>query len=678
MSNPLLQEFKTPFQSVPFHQIQNDHFLPGIQKAIELAREEISAIKNQKAAPTFENTVVALEFAGEYVGRIAEIFFNLNSAETSDEIQKLAQEISPLLSEYQNDIMLDSDLFERIDAVYQNEFSQLTSNEDKMLLEKTWKAFARNGAKLSDDKKEVLRQIDQKLSKLSLQFGEHVLADTNSYELHMTDEEDLAGLPDGIKDAAAEAAKAKNKSGWLFTLQYPSYIPFMMYAQNRALREKMFRAFGSKAFHQDAQDNREIVKSIAQLRYDRAQLLGYRNHADFVLEERMAESPEKVTAFLDDLLEKSKPFAEKDVEEVARFAKEKDGIENFQRWDFSFYSEQLKKQRYEIDDELLKPYFKLENVVDGVFKVAHELYGLAFIQNKDIPKYHQEVVTYEVLDRDGKHCAVFYADFFPREGKRNGAWMTQYRSQKIKDGVEYRPHVSIVCNFSKPTSKNPSLLTFNEVTTLFHEFGHALHGILARGKYPSLTGPNVYWDFVELPSQILENWCFEKEALDLFAAHYKTGEKIPAELVERLKKAANFQEGYQTIRQVSFGLLDMAWHGEKGKHAEDVDAFEKEAMALTELMPQVEGTNMSCQFGHIFQGGYSAGYYSYKWAEVLDADAFELFKEKGIFNAEVAKRFEENVLSAGGKEHPMILYKKFRGQEPTPDALLKRAGLVKS
>lgn len=678
MNNPLLQEFTTPFNTVPFHLIKPEHFLPGMEKAIEIAKEEIEAIKQSASDPTFENTVVALEFAGEYVGRIAEIFFNLNSAETNDEIQKIAQQLSPLLSAYQNDITLDSALFERIDTVYKNELDQLTSAEDKMLLTKTWKAFTRNGAQLSDEKKQELREIDQKLSKLSLQFGEHVLADTNAFELHLTDEKELEGLPASIIDGAAETAQEKNKTGWVFTLQYPSYIPFMMYAKNRELREKMFMAFGSKAFHEDENDNRTIVTEIAQLRYQRAQLLGYKNHADFILEERMAESPEKVNSFLNDLLVKAKPFAEQDIEEVTAFAREKDGIDHLQRWDFSFYSEQLKKERYQIDDEVLKPYFKLENVVDGVFKVAHQLYGLAFIQNQDIPKYHDEVVTYEVLGRNGQHLAVFYADFFPRAGKRNGAWMTQFRGQKVKNGQEERPHVSIVCNFSKPTSKAPSLLTFNEVTTLFHEFGHALHGILAQGKYPSLTGPSVYWDFVELPSQILENWCYEKEALDLFATHYETGEKIPADLVERIKKAANFQEGYQTLRQVSFGLLDMAWHGENGKSVSDVALFEKTAMAPTETMPTVEETNMSCQFSHIFQGGYSAGYYSYKWAEVLDADAFEYFQEKGIFNQEVAQQFEEHILSAGGREHPMDLYKKFRGKEPSNEALLKRAGLVKN
>ncbi len=678
MNNPLLQEFTTPFNTVPFHLIKPEHFLPGMEKAIEIAKEEIEAIKQSESDPTFENTVVALEFAGEYVGRIAEIFFNLNSAETNDEIQKIAQQLSPLLSAYQNDITLDSALFERIDTVYKNVLDQLTSAEDKMLLTKTWKAFTRNGAQLSDEKKQELREIDQKLSKLSLQFGEHVLADTNAFELHLTDEKELEGLPASIIDGAAETAQEKNKTGWVFTLQYPSYIPFMMYAKNRELREKMFMAFGSKAFHEDENDNRTIVTEIAQLRYQRAQLLGYKNHADFILEERMAESPEKVNSFLNDLLVKAKHFAEQDIEEVTAFAREKDGIDHLQRWDFSFYSEQLKKERYQIDDEVLKPYFKLENVVDGVFKVAHQLYGLAFIQNQDIPKYHDEVVTYEVLGRNGQHLAVFYADFFPRAGKRNGAWMTQFRGQKVKNGQEERPHVSIVCNFSKPTSKAPSLLTFNEVTTLFHEFGHALHGILAQGKYPSLTGPSVYWDFVELPSQILENWCYEKEALDLFATHYETGEKIPADLVERIKKAANFQEGYQTLRQVSFGLLDMAWHGENGKSVSDVALFEKTAMAPTETMPTVEGTNMSCQFSHIFQGGYSAGYYSYKWAEVLDADAFEYFQEKGIFNQEVAQQFEEHILSAGGREHPMDLYKKFRGKEPSNEALLKRAGLVKN
>lgn len=676
VQNPLLEQFNTPFETVPFDKIENEHFLPGLKTALEEARSEINAIVSNTDAPTFENTILALEFSGEKVGRIAEIFFNLNSAETNDAIQKLAQEISPLLSEYRNDILLNEKLFQRIDTVYQNELSQLTGQEEKTLLEKTWKGFVRNGAKLSDEAKEQLRKIDMELSKLSLTYGEHLLADTNNFQLHITNEEDLAGLPEGAKDAAAETAKEKALEGWVFTLQYPSYIPFMMYAEKRELREQLYRAFNSKAFHNDENDNQEIVKQIAQLRYKRANLLGYKNHADFVLEERMAESPENVNNFLQDLLEKAKPFAEKDIEEVKAFAKEKDGFTDLQRWDFSYYSEQLKKQRYEIDDEILKPYFKLENVVDGVFKVAQKLYGLTFVQNNAIPKYHPEVVTYEVLDKNNNHLAVFYADFFPREGKRNGAWMTSYRSQKIKEGKEERPHVSIVCNFTKPTAKKPSLLTFNEVTTLFHEFGHALHGMLAQGKYPSLTGTSVFWDFVELPSQVLENWCYEKEALDLFAIHYETGEKIPEQLIERIKNAATFQEGYATIRQLSFGLLDMAWHGGNPSKIDDITAFESEALASTELFEKVQGTNVSCQFAHIFQGGYSAGYYSYKWAEVLDADAFEYFLEEGIFNTEVAQRFEEFVLSAGGREHPMELYKKFRGKEPSVDALLKRAGLV--
>tara|TARA_Y100000782_G_C10187692_1_gene267784 strand:+ start:3238 stop:5280 length:2043 start_codon:yes stop_codon:yes gene_type:complete len=676
VQNPLLEQFNTPFETVPFDKIENEHFLPGLKTALEEAKSEINAIVSNTDAPTFENTILALEFSGEKVGRIAEIFFNLNSAETNDAIQKLAQEISPLLSEYRNDILLNEKLFQRIDTVYQNELSQLTGQEEKALLEKTWKGFVRNGAKLSDEAKEQLRKIDMELSKLSLTYGEHLLADTNNFQLHITNEEDLAGLPEGAKDAAAETAKEKALEGWVFTLQYPSYIPFMMYAEKRELREQLYRAFNSKAFHNDENDNQEIVKQIAQLRYKRANLLGYKNHADFVLEERMAESPENVNNFLQDLLEKAKPFAEKDIEEVKAFAKEKDGFTDLQRWDFSYYSEQLKKQRYEIDDEILKPYFKLENVVDGVFKVAQKLYGLTFVQNNAIPKYHPEVVTYEVLDKNNNHLAVFYADFFPREGKRNGAWMTSYRSQKIKKGKEERPHVSIVCNFTKPTAKKPSLLTFNEVTTLFHEFGHALHGMLAQGKYPSLTGTSVFWDFVELPSQVLENWCYEKEALDLFAIHYETGEKIPEQLVERIKNAATFQEGYATIRQLSFGLLDMAWHGGNPSKIDHITAFESEALASTELFEKVQGTNVSCQFAHIFQGGYSAGYYSYKWAEVLDADAFEYFLEEGIFNTEVAQRFEEFVLSAGGREHPMELYKKFRGKEPSVDALLKRAGLV--
>ena len=548
-----------------------------------------------------------------------------------------------------------------------------------MLLNKTFKGFSRNGALLNDTDKQKLREIDVALSKLSLEFGEHVLAETNRYELVLENEADVDGLPAHAKEMAAHTAKEKGHEGkWVITLDYPSYVPFMTYAKNRELRKKLSLAFASKAFKGDELDNQEIVKKIVNLRHERANLLGYATHADFILEERMAESPKKVMNFLDEIMQYGKPGAEQDVAEVAAYAKKLDGLDKLERWDFGYYSEKLKKEKYTIDDELLKPYFQLENVVEGVFQAAGKLFGLKFTEVDNIDKYHEEVTTYEVTDQEGKHVAVFYADFFPRAGKRAGAWMTSYAGQYKDAEGDHRPHVSIVCNFTKPTPTTPSLLTFNEVTTLFHEFGHALHGMLADGTYESLTGTSVYWDFVELPSQVFENWCYEKECLDLFARHYETGELIPTELVDKIKASANFMEGYQTMRQLGFGKLDMAWHGQDNSEIENVSDFEKAIFSETDVLPALEGTNMSCSFSHIFQGGYSAGYYSYKWAEVLDADAFEMFKEQGIFNQEVAHSFQKNVLSAGGSEHPMTLYKRFRGKEPDVKALLRRAGLIEA
>jgi peptidyl-dipeptidase Dcp len=490
-------------------------------------------------------------------------------------------------------------------------------------------------------------------------------------------EEYLAGLPDAVKEAAAQTAEEKGKPGkWVFTLAFPSYIPFMTYAQKRELRKELFIAYNTKSCKGDELDNKQHIMDMLRLKNERVNLLGYKRYSDFVLEERMAKSAPKVMEFLQNLLEKAKPKALEEMAELAAFAKELDGLEKLEKWDFSYYAEKLKKQKYEVDDELLRPYFKLENVIQGVFTTAEKLFGIRFIENPDIPKYHPEVTTYEVQDMDGNHIAVFYADFFPRSGKRNGAWMTSFRGQKIIEGKNHRPHVSIVCNFTKPTKTKPSLLTFNEVTTLFHEFGHALHGMLANGNYESLSGTSVYWDFVELPSQIFENWCYEKECLDIFARHFESGEPISEDLIQKIKDAANFHQGYQTVRQISFGLLDMAYHGSDPSSITDITAFEKQTMKETNLLPDVKGTMMSTSFSHIFQGGYAAGYYSYKWAEVLDADAFELFLEKGIFDEETATSFKKNILAAGGSEHPSILYKRFRGREPKPEALLKRAGLV--
>ncbi|MDN5200592.1 M3 family metallopeptidase [Fulvivirgaceae bacterium BMA10] len=676
--NPLLEKFNTPYETAPFDKIKNEHYLPAIKEAIALAKKEIQDIKENNEASTFENSIEALERSGELVGKISTIFFNLNSAETNDEIQKLAQEISPLLTEYSNDIKLDGELFNKVKTVYEQTDAEKLSPEERTLLEKTYKGFVRNGANLSSEDKQKLREIDVEISKLSLTFGEHVLAETNEYELVIENQEDLKGLPESAIEAAAMVAKSKGKEGqWVITLDYPSYVPFMTYAENRQLRETLFRAFSSRAFKEGEYNNEDIIKKIVSLRHQRAMLLGYNSHAHFILEERMAKSPQKVIGFLDEILSKAKTVAREELQEVSEYARSIGGPDELQRWDYSFYSEKLKKEKFSIEDEILKPYFKLENVIEGVFQIAEKLYGLRFEENKDIPVYHSEVTAYEVKDQNDDHVAIFYADFFPRPGKRNGAWMTSYRGQRLIDGQNERPHISIVCNFTKPTETKPSLLTFNEVTTLFHEFGHALHGMLANGKYESLSGTNVFWDFVELPSQILENWCYEKECLDLFAVHYETDQKIPEDFIRRIKESSNFMEGLATLRQLGFGKLDMAWHDGDPVDIEDVEAFENEILQETNLFPELSGVNMSCSFGHIFQGGYSAGYYSYKWAEVLDADAFEYFKTKGIFNKDVANAFKDNILSAGGREHPMILYKRFRGQEPSIEPLLRRAGIIK-
>jgi len=671
-NNPLLQSF----QEAPFSKIKTEHYQPAIKEAIALAKAEIDAITASAEAPTFKNTIEALENSGETLGRATSIFFNLNSAETNDEIQEIAQKVSPWLSEFGNDLTLNEALFARVKTVYDQREALDLSVEENKLLEKHYKSFSRNGANLNDEDKKELRTLDTELSKLSLTFGEHVLAETNNYELLVTDESKLEGLPESEKESAAELVKEKGKEGYIFTLQHPSYIPFMKYVKNRELRKELSIAFGAKAFQDNKFNNEAIVLEIANLRHKRANLLGYKTHAHFVLEERMAKTPEKVNKFLGELLEKAKPAAEKEFKELTAFAKELDGLNHLEKWDSAYYSEKLKQKLFDVDDEQLKPYFQLEKVIDGVFTVANKLYDLQFKEVQNVDKYHEEVKTYRVTNAKGEEVALFYADFHPREGKRGGAWMTVYRDQEKKDGKNIRPHISNVCNFSRATAKKPALLTFNEVTTLFHEFGHALHGMLADTKYTSLSGASVYWDFVELPSQVLENWCYEPEALALFAKHYETGEIIPKELIEKIKKSANFQEGIQTLRQLSFGMLDMAWHGIDPSSIKSVKEHESQAFANTKLFPDVAENCMSTSFSHIFQGGYSAGYYSYKWAEVLDADAFAYFKEEGIFNKEVATKFKENVLSQGGTEDPMVLYKRFRGKEPNPEALLKRAGLI--
>lgn len=676
--NPFLEKFETPFQSFPFEKLKTEHYLPALEEGVIQGKKDIEAIIQNQETPTFENTIAALDNSGKILDLLGNIFYNLHEAETSEKLQELAQEISPRLTAYGNDIMLNTDLFQKVEYVFNHQNEENLTTEQKTLLDKTYKGFVRNGSKLSDKAKEEVRSIDKELATLSLTFGQHVLAESNDYKLVITDESLLAGLPEGAIEAAKLTAQEKEiENAWVFTLDFPSYLPFITYSEIRHLREEIFLAFGSKAFKGNERDNSEIIKKIAGLRHKRATILGYISHADFVLEERMAKNPSTVFTFLDEILTYALPAAKEEFEEIKAYAKSIGGPEELQRWDLPFYSEKLKKEKFSIDDEVLKPYFKLENVIQGVFQTAKNLYDLSFELRSDIDKYHPEVMTYEVKDANGNHVSLLYMDFFPRAGKRQGAWMTSFRNQKIENGINVRPHISIVCNFTKPTSNKPSLLTFNEVTTLFHEFGHALHGMCANGTYSSITGTSVYWDFVELPSQILENWCYEKECLDLFAKHYETGESIPEELIQKIVDSANFQSGLAAIRQIGLGKIDMAWHSQDTSHVESVKDFELQAVKQTDLFPVVKETITSCSFSHIFQGGYSSGYYSYKWAEVIDADAFEAFKEKGIFNKEVAKSFHDNILSAGGSEHPSILYRRFRGRDADPKALLRREGMIK-
>ena len=672
MENPLLGYFGTKHQSAPFTKIMPKHFIPAIEKDIQESLEAIDKITNQTSQPSFDNTIDALQNIGEFLERNSALLFNLNSAETSEEIQKITQQASPILTKFQNDVRLNQALFERIKIVYENRENENLTTEQLALLEKEFKGFTRNGALLSQDKKDILREIDTKKAQLSLRFGENVLADTNSFSLHVTEEKELKGIPDQVREMAADIAKSKNKTGWVFTLDYPSYVPFMTYLEDRSLRCKMSLAFGKRGFQENDHNNSEIILKLIELRKKRAELLGYESHASFVLEERMAGSEENVNNFLEDLYQKALPAAKKEWKEVEKFAKEKLNLDKIEKWDIAYVSEKLKQAQLDLNEQLLKPYFPLEKVKLGLFEIVGKLYGLSFKKNNDIEGYHEEVDIYEVFNSQGEYHALLYTDFFPREGKRNGAWMTSYRSQKKGQ----RPHISIVCNFSKPTASLPSLLTFQEVSTLFHEFGHALHGILADTTYGALSGTNVHWDFVELPSQIMENWCYEKEALKLFAKHYKTNEIIPMRYVKKIKKVAHFQQGLQTLRQLGFGFLDLSYHNKKATEIKDVKNHEKEILQRVQFLGDYPENCTSTAFSHIFQGGYSAGYYSYKWSEVLDADAFELFLEKGIFDLETSKSFKENILSKGGTEHPMKLYKRFRGKSPDPKALLKRAGLV--
>ncbi|MCM2278358.1 MAG: M3 family metallopeptidase [Oligoflexia bacterium] len=673
--NPLLKSSSgsgLAHGAVPFHEIREEHFLPAVEAVLAEARSRLRAIREDARAPSFENSIEGIEFCAERLDTVANTFSNLLHAHSSDKLQALAKEIMPRLAAFSNDISLDPGLFQRVRAVYDQRATLGLDAEQAMLLEKTHRFFARNGAKLAEKGKERLREIDQKLALLGQQFGDNVLKATNQFELVLRERAELAGLPDSVLEGAASEAKDRGKEGqWVFTLQQPSFVAFMKYSERRELRERLWKAYMTRATSGDT-DNRGIAKELASLRHERARLLGYATHAHFTLEERMASAPVQVTKFLDRLHAPSRKAAEAEVEELRAFA----GLPELHPWDVSFYSDKLKKARFGLDEETLRPYFKLENVVNGAFEHARKLYGLSFRKRTDLPAYHPDVEIHEVTDDKGSYVGLFYADFFPRESKRSGAWMTTFREQGYFEGAVGRPLVSIVCNLTKPTPSRPSLLTLDEVRTVFHEFGHSLHALLSRCRYRSLAGTNVYWDFVELPSQIMENWVKEQEGLDLFARHYESGEKIPHDLVRRIQAASRFQAGWFSLRQLSFGKLDMAWHASDPSDIGDIEEFERQAIESCMLFPHVPGSVISCGFSHIFAGGYSAGYYSYKWAEVLEADAFEFFREKGLFSHEVAERFKENILSRGGTEHPMELYKRFRGREPDPDALLRRDGLL--
>jgi len=666
----------TNFDYAPFNQIKNSDYLSSIELAIKELKFEIDLIIDNKNKPTFENTIEALDYTGIKLDRITSIFFNLNSAETNEEIQEIAIEISPILSKLKNYILLNDKLYNKINSVYNTLDKSTLTTEKSTLLNKTYKSFLRNGANLNAENKDKLRDIDIKLSKLSLDFGQNLLKETNDFELLVNNINKLDGLSDDHIEAAKMLAESKNKKGWLFTLDYPSYSALATYCKNRLLRKEITIAFGQRAFKNNKFDNQKIVLEIVNLRYKKATLLGYISYSEYILEERMAKSTKTVMDFLEDLVKKVKPAAIKEFKVLEDYAKDIDNIERLEKWDTAFYSEMYKKHKFNIDQEELKPYFSLQNVLQGAFTVSNKLYGLNFKELLDVDTYNEEVKTYEVTDDKNNFIALLYTDFYPRKGKRGGAWMTSYKPQYKYKNTNERPHISIVCNFTKPTKNKPSLLTFYEVTTLFHEFGHALHGILANTTFKSLSGTNVSWDFVELPSQIFENWCYEKEALNLFAFHYETKKVIPIDLIKKIKKSANYNQASQTLRQLSIGLLDMNWHNINPEEIKDVKKYESKVLEKLTFTKELNEVCMSTGFSHIFQGGYSAGYYSYKWAEVLDADAFEYFKEQGIFNKKIASKFKNNILSKGGTEDPMDLYIKFRGRKPTIDALLKRSQIV--
>ena len=678
--NPFFENIHTPHDTVPFDRIAVEHYAPAIRRGIECQNEEIDTIVNNLEPANFHNTILALEKSGQLLHRVEVVFDNLLNAETNDAMQELAKELMPLLSEHANNITLNERLFERVKTAYEQRNDEPLTAEQRKLTEDTYEGFVRSGANLQGADKEKYRELSRQLSLLTLQFSENNLKETNDYQLVLTDEAQLKGLPQSAIDAAAETAREKQQEGWVFTLHAPSYVPFLTYAADRDLRKEIYMAYNTKCTHANACNNLDIVKQQVNTRLALAQLLGYKDYATYKLERRMAQNSANVYHLLDQLLEAYKPTAQKEYAEVQALAREEQGADfTLMPWDWGYYSQKLKDRKFNLNDEMLRPYFELENVKKGVFGLATRLYGITFQKNPDIPVYHKDVEAFDVFDKDGSFLAVLYTDFHPREGKRSGAWMTSYKEQWIdeKTGENSRPHVSLVMNFTKPTQDKPALLTFGEVETFLHEFGHSLHGMFANTTYASLSGTNVYWDFVELPSQFMENFAVEKEFLHTFARHYQTGELIPDELVQRIVDSRNFNAAYACLRQVSFGLLDMAWYTRTTPFEGNVMAYEKQAWARAQILPSVEGTCMSTQFSHIFAGGYSAGYYSYKWAEVLDADAFSLFKKQGIFDQKTAFSFRENILSQGGTEHPMTLYKRFRGQEPTIDALLIRNGIKK-
>ena len=675
MSNPLLTKSTLPYGAPQFDKIENKHYMPAFREAIEEGKSEIDAIVNNPEAPTFMNTIEALEYAGNTLNHISHIFYNLLEADTDEEMQNIAEELVPLTTEFSMYVSLNEGLFKRIKSVYEQRNNLDLNQEELRLLEKTYESFASNGANLSPEDKGTYSKYMEELSLLSLQFSKNVLAATNGFTLNITEESDLAGLPDYVREQAAEAAKDKGMNGWLFNLTAPSYVPFMKFSEKRDLREKMYRQYNTRAFGGEL-DNSATIKRIAELRIKVANLLGYKNFAEYKTERRMAKSPADVNIFLDKLLKPALPKAQQEVRELNKYAKEHGFTdEEIMPWDFSYYAEKLRIERYDLSDEQLKPYFQLENCINAIFDLAHKLYGITFNELHDIPVYHKDVKVYDVRDNDGSHLALFYADFFPRESKRGGAWMTEFRAQRIYENIDQRPLISIVTNFTKPTADTPSLITHDEFTTLLHEFGHALHGILTKGKYESMTGTSVDHDFVELPSQIMENWTYEPEFLNTFAKHYETTETIPTELIEKIVNSENYLSAYYHIRQLQFGILDMAWHSLTDIFEEDSLTFEKKTLTSTNVLPSIPECIISTSFSHIFAGGYCAGYYSYKWAEVLAADGFSLFKEKGIFNQDVANSFRI-LLSKGDSIDPATLYHNFRGHDPEPEALLKKLNIV--